>query len=213
MSSGTPEYERDAKERVQAQNWAANDSVCRRSPQQRLAPLDPALYHELLAPPSSYPSPRTAHSSFLFMPVTYDDLGIRFLFPENWSLEADDELPDRPSVTIYSPGGAFWTVVRRGPSDDLDQMAEEAAAAVREEYPGSDTEPVHETVGNVELQGYDLTFFCLDLINTACVRVCRTASATYLIVYQAEDRDFVKLRDVFRALTVSLLQESSGKHA
>ena len=29
------------------------------------------------------------------MPVTYDDLGIRFLFPENWSLEADDEVPDR----------------------------------------------------------------------------------------------------------------------
>ena len=70
------------------------------------------------------------------MPVVYDDLGIRFLFPENWSLEADDEIPDRPSVTVYSPGGAFWTVVRRGPSDDLEQMAEEAAAAIRKNTRG-----------------------------------------------------------------------------
>ncbi len=144
------------------------------------------------------------------MPVTYDDLGIRFQFPENWSLEADDEVPDRPSVTVYSPGGAFWTVVRRGPGDDLGQMADEAAAAVREEYPGSDSEAVREILGEAELQGYDLNFICLDLINTACVRVCRTPSASYLVVYQAEDRDFEKLRDVFRALTFSLLKESDG---
>ena len=63
----------------------------------------------------------------------------------------------------------------------------------------------------MELHGYDLTFFCLDLINTACVRVCRTPSASYLIVYQAEDRDFEKLHAVFQALTVSLLKESSVK--
>jgi hypothetical protein len=147
------------------------------------------------------------------MPVTYDDLGIRFLFPENWSLEADDEIPDRPSVTVYSPGGAFWTVVRRGPNDDLEQMAEEAVAAIREEYKGSDTEPVRETLGDVDLKGFDLTFICLDLINSACVRVCRTPSASYLIVFQAEDRDFEKLRAVFLALTVSLLKESNGKDA
>ncbi len=144
------------------------------------------------------------------MPVLYDDLGIRFQFPENWSLEADDEVPDRPSVTVYSPGGAFWTVVRRGAGDDLGQMAEEAAAVLRQEYPGSDSETVSETLGDVELQGYDLTFIYLDLINTACVRSCKTPSASYLVVYQAEDRDFQKLRNVFRALTFSLLKESDG---
>jgi hypothetical protein len=147
------------------------------------------------------------------MPITYDDLGIHFQFPENWSLEANDEIPDRPTVTVYSPGGAFWSVMRLDGQQDVAQMAQEAGAALKQEYPGADIQEVRETLCDVELEGYDLNFIYLDLISTACIRTAHTAGSSYLIVYQAEDREFAKLNDVFRAMTFSLLAEAVGKRS
>ncbi len=148
------------------------------------------------------------------MPVLYDDLGIRFQFPENWSLEADDEIEDRPSVTVYSPGGAFWSVVLAGKADDLAQLADEAAAAYRKEYPGLDCEAVQQQVGDVKFEGFDISFIYLDLISIASIRACRTPAGTFLIVSQAEDRDFEKPA-TRSALTASLLMEAAkaGKSA
>ncbi len=138
--------------------------------------------------------------------MKFDRLGIRFQYPENWTLETDEAAGERATVTAYSPGGGFWSVVRHPPESDPAELAASVLAAMRAEYDELDSEAAGEEVASVELTGYDLNFYCLDLTNTAIVRVAQTAEATYLVVYQAEDRDFDKLQQVFRAMTVSLLQ-------
>ena len=44
------------------------------------------------------------------MPVSFNRMGISFQYPDNWTLDEQDALAGRKSVTVYSPGGAFWSV-------------------------------------------------------------------------------------------------------
>jgi hypothetical protein len=140
------------------------------------------------------------------MPAVFDQYGIHFQYPENWTLEADEQTPAQQSVSVYSPGGAFWSVVSHRRRDDPKELAETALGVMQREYQDLDTEEVHEQVEGVEMVGYDLNFFCLDLTNTALVRAFRTHASSYLVICQAEDREFERLGDVFRAITASLLR-------
>ena len=56
-----------------------------------------------------------------------------------------------------------------------------------------------------ELLGRDLNFYYLDLTSSAWIRCLKTAEATYTIFCQGEDREFDQLRNVFQAITTSLL--------
>ena len=103
----------------------------------------------------------------------WDGLGISFQYPDNWTLDDSDALLGRQSVTVYSPGGAFWSVAiqpagrsghaGRGGCRHHEAGIRRAAEAV----------PAEETVAGHELTGYDLAFYCLDLTNTALVRSLR----------------------------------------
>jgi hypothetical protein len=139
------------------------------------------------------------------MPALFDKLGIRFQYPENWTLEAEEASSAKQAVSVYSPDGAFWTVMRHDAEADATELAEAAMLAMRDEYDELDCEAATEELAGFELTGYDLNFYCLDLTNTAWIRVGRNAEAAFLIICQAEDRDFAKVLPVFRAMTASLL--------
>jgi hypothetical protein len=138
------------------------------------------------------------------MPATFDKLGIRFMYPENWTLETSPDLEEE-GLTIYSPDGGFWSlVVREGRPDPL-KMADLALDALRAEYEDLDSEPAEETLEGQDLIGYDVNFYCLDLTNTGQIRVFRRGDRTYLLLWQAEDRDLARVVPVFHAITRSLL--------
>jgi hypothetical protein len=139
------------------------------------------------------------------MSAVFDKLGIRFQYPENWTLETDDATPGRQSISVYSPGGGFWSVLAHLPDDDPTQLAATALEAMQREYDELDVEEVSEEIGDVELTGYDLNFYCLDLTNTASIRAFNNQRGSYLVICQAEDRDFERLSLVFQAMTTSLL--------
>ena len=139
------------------------------------------------------------------MPAEFRKLGIAFQYPENWTLDQDDALAGRKSVTVYSPGGAFWTVGVHPHSADPFELAQAAVHAMSEEYTEVEVEEASEVLAGQELIGFDLNFYYLDLINTACVRCLRTDRATYAVFCQAEDREYDAIQHVFRAMTTSLL--------
>ena len=80
-----------------------------------------------------------------------------------------------------------------------------ALNAMKQVYNDAESEPASETVAGHKLAGYDLNFYCLDLTNTALIRGFRTPDASCVILCQGEDRDFDAMRDVFQAITASLL--------
>ena len=141
------------------------------------------------------------------MPGVYENMGIRFLYPENWIVDEEEAPQDAFSVTVYSPRGAFWSIVAHPTSSDPKALAADALKTLQAEYPDSEAEPVSEQIGGQTISGYDLNFFYLDFTNMALVRGFRTASASCLVLCQAEDREFVELAPVFRAITTSLLAE------
>jgi hypothetical protein len=140
------------------------------------------------------------------MPAVFDKLGIRFQYPDNWTLDETEALEGNETVTVYSPGGAFWSIVIHPRGQSPAVLAEAAVKALRQEYEGIESEPVEETIAGQRIEGFDLNFFYLDLTSTAQVRSFGTDEATYLLLCQAEDREFAEIGPVFRAMTRSLLK-------
>jgi hypothetical protein len=146
------------------------------------------------------------------MPAVYDSLGVRFLYPENWTLEdgSDDETaPDAKhnAVSIYSPGGAFWSLSIYPPNQGATDLAAEVMRALRGEYNDMDVSTVTEAVEGQDLIGYDMNFIFLDMTSTAIVRAFQTPRATYVLYYQSEDRELEQIRPVFDAISASFLRE------
>lgn len=139
------------------------------------------------------------------MPAQFNKLGISFQYPENWTLDDSDAVLGRKSVTVYSPGGAFWSVSIHFGSAGPAKLASAALAAMKKEYPGLEVEETQERIAGHELIGYDLAFYYLDLISTALIRCLRIAHTTYTIFCQAEDRDYAQIQNVFQAMTTSLV--------
>jgi hypothetical protein len=139
------------------------------------------------------------------MPATFNGLGISFQYPDNWSLDDSDALLGRKSVTVYSPGGAFWSVTVHSASADPAKLAAAVVEALKQEYEGLEAQDAEETIAGQHLIGYDLAFYCLDLTNTAQVRSLQAGNSTYTLYCQAEDREFERVRRVFQAISTALL--------
>lgn len=138
------------------------------------------------------------------MPATYEKLGIRFDYPENWSVDEEEAQQTRSSVSVYSPGGAFWSIAIHPRSADPQELTFAALKAMREVYNELDAEPRQGSIAGNDSQGFEMNFYCLDLTNTAVVESFRAEEATYVVFWQAEDREYERLGPVFRAITRSL---------
>jgi len=144
------------------------------------------------------------------MPNVFEKLGIRFLYPDNWTLDEQEAIEGNESVTVVSPGGAFWSIVLHPDDDDPNRLATTALKTLQAEYADSEVEAVAEVFGEVTAVGYDVNFFYLDLTNTAVIRVFPAADAMCLVLCQAEDREYVQLEQVFRAITTSLIASDAA---
>src|SRR5215212_3981745 len=135
-------------------------------------------------------------------------MGIRFQYPENWRLDEDDALHGEQTVTLYSPGGAFWSVSLHDLAIEPKELSKTVLQAMKEAYEDFEFEPAYETVRGTDMVGYDLNFYCLDLTNTALIRGFRIPTASCVILSQAEDREFAQVEPVFNAITTSLLSSA-----
>ena len=141
------------------------------------------------------------------MPRIFDELGVRFVYPDNWELESQDS-DLAQVVTVASPDGSFWCVSVLPADAGLAEAAQAMLDGLRAEYDNLDSEAVVDDVLDHELLGYDVNFFCLDLTSTAQIRSFQTSQATYTVLWQAEDRDLEEVEPVFSAITTSLLQNA-----
>ncbi len=112
------------------------------------------------------------------MPARFDKLGISFQYPDNWTLDDSDALLGRKSVTVYSPGGGFWTVAIHSGAADPSKLAAAVLDAMKKEYPGLEIDEAFERLAGHDMIGYDLAFYYLDLINTALIRSLRVGQTS-----------------------------------
>lgn len=148
------------------------------------------------------------------MTALYDRHGIQFLYPENWEV-SEEQASDWPrSVNVQSPSGAFWSITMyRSHDAPAGLVNEEVLRTMQQEYAELDAEPVTEELAGRETAGYDMNFYCLDLLISAGIRTCVIGAHTYLAMFQAEDREFQDMEEVFRAMTASVLKSIGSANA
>lgn len=135
----------------------------------------------------------------------FNRFGLAFDYPDNWSVDTADSADRYATVTVYAPGGGFWSVSGHAPGHDPRQLSAAVVAQMKKEYQDLDSEPASDEVGGRTLSGFDMNFYCLDLTNTAQVRTLETPGAVYLIFSQAEDREWDEIAPVFAAMTTSFV--------
>tara|TARA_B100000809_G_C14850151_1_gene428011 strand:- start:44 stop:493 length:450 start_codon:yes stop_codon:yes gene_type:complete len=149
------------------------------------------------------------------MPGVFKALGLEFQYPDNWLAEheagdVDAEEGQGVQVIVSSPQTAFWQLSRFRAGAELESLFDEALGALRAEYKNIEVEPCsNETVEGRQITGFDVSFFCLDLTTTCWLRGLKTPQATYLLLCQAEDREFSETGPVFRAMLASVLRNFS----
>ena len=124
------------------------------------------------------------------MPATYDHFGIRFEYPDNWSVEEAEDGESTQQVVVSSPHTAFWQLSKHPADTELEPLFDEVLAALRSEYQEIEVEPEDELIEGHLVTGFTVNFFYLDLTNTCWLRGIETPDANYLLVCQAEDREF-----------------------
>lgn len=141
------------------------------------------------------------------MVAHYDERGIQFAYPDNWSI-ADEELEDTPrGVSVQCPSGAFWDVKVFPYGESSAKICDQALKAMGEVYENIESEAVAERLFGLSATGYNLEFFCLHFVVTAQLRCFSVGAHVMLVTYQAEAQEFEQQRGVFDAITKSLLSD------
>jgi hypothetical protein len=137
--------------------------------------------------------------------MRFNRFGLAFDYPENWSVDTEDSQGRYATVTVSTPEGGFWSVSGHAPGGDPAALTRAVLGQMRQEYQDLDSEPAAEQVAGRSLTGVDMNFYCLDLTNTAQVRTLETPGAIYLLICQAEDREWARMAPVFAAITASFV--------
>ena len=137
------------------------------------------------------------------MREVYDRHGITFQYPADWEV-SEQEQDDECLITVSGPGTSFWSVglFRDRPSPEL--VLETALAAFKDEYPDLDAYDVDDELLNQPTLGYDIEFFCLELVNTARLRAFLAREFTVLVLCQADDTELEGSNPLFDEMSRSL---------
>ena len=139
----------------------------------------------------------------------YSNFGVQFIYPDDWLL-VDEEANQWPRrVSVQSPNSGFWELQAYPARFQPEDLAQQTLQAFSEEYEGVESEPVSEPISDQVATGYNLEFFCLDLLVTCQVRSFRLGGQTILLICQAESAEFELRRKVFEAMTLSLFLDRS----
>ena len=136
----------------------------------------------------------------------YERDGVRFLYPENWTVDDQSQAQGLLcAVSLEAPSGAIWTLNIEQGHRDCEQLAGEVRRAMSEEYEDLESEPWQGAVAGTQAVGYEMHFYCMDMVVKALVQCFHWDDRTVMLMTQAEARDHDELAPVFAAIATSLL--------
>jgi hypothetical protein len=140
------------------------------------------------------------------MPAEFHEDGIAFRYPENWTLEREDQETGW-TVSVQSPDTAFLIVTFDADAPDIAKISDSALETLEAEYPGLEAEPKVESIAGQPAVGHDVRFFSFDLTNTAGIRAFRAESGTVLVLWQFNDLEEERSEPVLKAIRASICEE------
>ncbi len=139
------------------------------------------------------------------MPAQFDSFGVRFLYPDNWTVGERTEEEGDDGVTLDVPGGGFVSV-EKTQINAVDKAIDEIVRVIAAEYEDLERESVSRDVLPAETQVTDLRFYYLDLVIISRIVVLTAPTISIgdgevlMVQIQAESRDFDKNESVFDAI-------------
>ena len=140
------------------------------------------------------------------MPATFESFGVKFLYPENWTLLERDQGEGETGMTLELPSGGFFSIERVDPSSDPESLIDSVADALRAEYDEIERESI-ELAGGGDHTAADIRFYYLDLVVVSRVIVLNSESGPLLVQFQAEIRDFEQNEKVVEAILLQVKGE------
>lgn len=138
------------------------------------------------------------------MPATFEDFGIRFLYPDNWEVAGRSMDNAVQGVTFELPGGGFLSVEQADKTISEDEILDEVAKAVAKEYDEVERESIELKNAGPEERAIELRFYYLDLFIQSRIVLMNAGNQRLLVQIQAENRDFDKNELVFDAILTQL---------
>ena len=146
------------------------------------------------------------------MVAKYDRHGVRFMYPENWSIQEDEPDSDVHCITLQSPGSGFWLLQILESPEMVEGLATETLSSMKQDYEDVEVDDAEEEILGISMTGYDLQFYCLDFLVSAHLRTFPLGDRACVLLSQAEDNEYDKIAPVFKAITASLIQEAECEH-
>ncbi len=137
------------------------------------------------------------------MSRTFQADGVRFKYPENWTLTREDS-DTGWTVAVQSPGSAFFVLTFDAEMPEVGVVAETVLQALRTDYPDLEAEETIESILGQPAVGHDIQFFTLDFTNTCITRSFYAETGTLLAMWQATDLDLDAVLPVFHAIRASI---------
>ncbi|GHT33581.1 hypothetical protein FACS189427_07800 [Planctomycetales bacterium] len=140
----------------------------------------------------------------------FENENISFLYPSNWQLEHTALNGIDDSIQLSNNSGSFWFLKKYPFGTNPEAIAREAVAAMEAEYKEIETEPFEKQAFGKIITGFDISFFYLDLVNSAKVLCFEDNGLVYAVFWQTGNQllirsdDSLPVEDVLEAITHSL---------
>ena len=148
----------------------------------------------------------------------YNDLNVRFLYPNNWTVQTQTWDRGTYGITVDSPDGSFWSLAIFPPEVNLDNAAEELIKEIQIEYDEMDKHEVKRCVADYVLEGIEIDYFCLDVACSVQALKFKDEERGYVVFWQTGDRMFlsddgedVNQSDVLKVITHTLISSLTGQ--
>lgn len=141
---------------------------------------------------------------------TYRQHGIAFVYPEGWQCDEDGD-EETTTITVHDGGAAFWSLYLLWQRPPVAEVVSEIEETFRNEYEQVDVEASRVTIARRAAEARQIDFFCLELVNTAFVRVFRTGRFTVLVLAQATDHELETVRPQLEEISDSLDVDLDGE--
>ncbi|MDR3232955.1 MAG: hypothetical protein LBT46_04725 [Planctomycetaceae bacterium] len=142
----------------------------------------------------------------------YNRCRIYIAYPENWHLEETDIASVGGSISLSSDSGAFWILKKYPSGTDPNSIADEAVEVMQSEYEDIEIERFEKIFFGKMVIGFEMTFFYLDLMNSAKVFCFEQDGQTMAVFWQTGNQliihndETVPLEDVLEAVTYSMFK-------
>jgi hypothetical protein len=137
------------------------------------------------------------------MSDTFERDGVRFTFPPDWQLEAEDD-GDGWTASLQGPGTAFLVVSYCPGIDDPGELVDAAVEGLHADYPDLDAADAVDQLAGQPALGADVNFAHFDLTNTCWIRAVPAADGALLVMAQCTDEELDEQGEALKGIMATI---------